>query len=59
VHAVAKELRSKKTIDCAAIDAAIARGLAQQELDREKARRADWRAVINRASGSRFEKPRA
>jgi hypothetical protein len=59
VLAVAAALRSKKTIDGAAIDAAIVRGLAQQELDREKARRADWRAVIDRASGFRFEKPRA
>lgn len=59
VLAVAGELRSKKTIDGAAIDAAIVRGVAKQELDREKARRADWRAVIHRASGFRFEKPRA
>jgi hypothetical protein len=56
VLAVAEELISKKTIDGAAIDAAIVRGLAKQELDREKVRRADWAAVIE--SGSSFEKLR-
>jgi hypothetical protein len=58
VLAVAEELIFKQTIDGAAIDVAIARALAKPDLDREKARRADWRAVIDRASGVSFEKLR-
>jgi hypothetical protein len=58
VLAVAEELIFKQTIDGAAIDVAIARTLAKPDLDREKARRADWCGVIDSAAGFVFEKLR-
>jgi hypothetical protein len=56
VLAVAEELIFKQTINGAAIDRVIAATLAKEDMKREIARRADWRAVLEDAPGFVFEK---
>jgi len=55
VLAVAEELIFKQTISGIAIDLVIALALAKEDLKREGARRADWRAVNEEARSFVFE----
>jgi hypothetical protein len=52
--AIATELRTKRTISGAEIDACIARAVAAKALADELSRRNAWRQIIERAANTNF-----